>query len=61
MSALYHQIFLNSIRHNLDSIRFFCELARTNRSKPSVHRAQLARARHAANEIRETLRILKNN
>lgn len=59
MSAIYNQIFRNAIRHQLDEIRFYCALARSNKNNPKVRVAQLSRARRAADEIRSTFELMR--
>ncbi len=56
MNSLFVQIARNAINYNFGQIRFYTELARSNRGKPGVHAAQLRVARKNADEIRETLR-----
>jgi hypothetical protein len=60
-NVLFVQIARNAINYNYGQIKFYTSLARSNRSKPSVHAAQLGVARKNAMEIRETLRIARGS
>ena len=52
MNNQTRQIFVNAFNYLVGQTRFMAGLAGTNRDKPGVHAAQLARARANALEAR---------
>jgi hypothetical protein len=56
LTTLEKQIFRQVITYHRNRIKFLCSQARM---LPHIRATFLARARHEANEIKETLRIAK--
>ena len=53
MNPMTRQIFINAFSYLVSTTKFYTGLARENRQEPSVHAAQLRKARENAREARQ--------